>query len=74
MIGVCYTNIAIRILRIGEQRSNCKIYNTGSILNSITPVLYQSIVTCMHEFNYAIVLRTIPCSRLGLWLGLRVKD
>ena len=40
-------------------RSNCNIYNTGNILNSIIPVLYQSIVTCMHEFNYAIVLRII---------------
>ncbi len=37
-----------------DPRSNCNIYNTGNILNSITPVLYQSIVTCMHEFNYAI--------------------
>ena len=35
------------------------IYDTGNILNSIIPVLYQSIVTCMHEFNYAIVLRII---------------
>ncbi len=28
-------------------------------LNSIIPVLYQCIVTCMHEINYAIVLRII---------------
>ncbi len=41
-----------------QDRSNCNINNTGNIL-SITPVLYQSIVTCMHEFNYAIVLRTL---------------
>jgi hypothetical protein len=34
-------------------RSNCNIYNTGNILNSMIPVLYQSIVTFMHEFNYA---------------------
>ena len=40
-------------------RSNCNIYNTGNILNSIIPVLYQCIVTCMHEINYAIVLRII---------------
>ena len=38
-----------------DARSNCNIHNTGNILNSIIPVLYQSIVTCMHEFNYAIV-------------------
>jgi hypothetical protein len=40
-------------------RSNCNIYNTGNILNSIIPVLYQCIVTCMHEIKYAIVLRKI---------------
>ena len=40
-------------------RSNSNIYNTGNILNSIIPVLYQCIVTCMHEINYAIVLRII---------------
>ncbi len=34
-------------------------YNTGNIINSIIPVLYQCIVTCMHEINYAIVLRII---------------
>ena len=44
----------------GHPRSNCNIYNTGNILNSIIPVLYQCIVTCMHEINYAIVLRIIP--------------
>ena len=42
-----------------DARSNCNIHNTGNILNSIIPVLYQSIVACMHEFNYAIVLRTL---------------
>jgi hypothetical protein len=34
-----------------DPRNNCKIYNTGSILNSIIPVLYQSTVTCMHKFR-----------------------
>ena len=44
-----------------DARSNCNIHNTGNILKSIVPVLYQyqSIVTCMHGFNYAIVLRTL---------------
>ncbi len=40
-------------------RSNCNIYNASNILNNIIPVLYQCIVTCMHEINYAIVLRII---------------
>jgi hypothetical protein len=35
------------------------MHNTGNILNNIIPVLYQSRVTCMHEFNYAVVLRTL---------------
>ena len=43
--------------------SNCNIHNTGNILNSIIPVLYQSIVTCMHEINYAIVQRTLLYQR-----------
>ncbi len=32
-----------------DPRNKCKIYNTGNILNSIIPVLYQSTVTvtCM---------------------------
>ena len=39
------------VLQDTEDLSNCNIYNTGNIFNSIIPVLYQSIGTCMHEFN-----------------------
>ena len=55
-------------------RSNCNIYNTGNILNSIIPVLYQCIVTCMHEINYAIVLRIIlhPRYQQRVWVGWKV--
>ncbi len=45
-----------------DLRTNCKIiYDTGNILNSIIPVLYQSTVYCnMHAYirlDYTIVLR-----------------
>ena len=40
------------VLQDTEDLSYCNIYyNTGNIFNSIIPVLYQSIGTCMHEFN-----------------------
>jgi hypothetical protein len=34
-----------------DPRTNCKTYDTGNILNSIIPVLYQSTVTCIHKFR-----------------------
>ncbi len=34
-----------------DPRTNCKIYDTGNMLNSIMPVLYQSTVYCnMHAY------------------------
>ena len=51
------------VARHPRSNCNCNIYNTGNILNSIIPVLYQSIVTCMHEINYAIVQRTLLYQR-----------
>jgi hypothetical protein len=38
----------------------------------VIPVLYQSRVTCMHEFNYAIVLRTLLYLRYQQYRGLRL--
>ncbi len=32
-----------------DPRSDCKIHDTGNILDSIIPVLYQSTVTCIHK-------------------------
>ncbi len=45
-----------------DPRNNCTIYNTGNILNSIIPVLYQSTVTCMHKFRlyYSTAYNAIP--------------
>ena len=45
-----------------DPRNNCKIYNTGNILNSIIPVLYQSTVTYMHSFRlyYSTTYNAIP--------------
>ena len=45
-----------------DPRSNCKIYDTGNILNSIIPVLYQSTVTYMHSFRlyYSTTYNAIP--------------
>jgi hypothetical protein len=44
-----------------DPRTNCKIYDTGNIINSIIPVLYQSTVYCnLHAYirlDYTIVLR-----------------
>ncbi len=34
------------VARHPRSKNNCKIYNTGNILNSIIPVLYQSTVYC----------------------------
>ncbi len=34
-----------------DPRTNCKTSDTGNILNSIIPVLYQSTVTCIHKFR-----------------------
>ncbi len=53
--------------KLQDLTSNCNIHNTGNILISIIPVLYQSIVTCMHEINYAIVLRTLLYLRCQQW-------
>ncbi len=53
--------------------SNCNIHNTGNIL-SIIPVLYQSIVTCMHEINYAIVLRTLLYLRYQQGMKPRIGE
>jgi hypothetical protein len=56
-------------------RSNCNIiYNTGNILNSIIPVLYQCIVTCMHEINYAIVLRIVLYPWYQHYYNMLVSD
>ncbi len=45
-----------------DPRTNCKIYDTGNILNSIILVLYQSTVTCIHKFRlyYSTTHNAIP--------------
>ncbi len=50
------------VLQDTQDPRNTVRYNTGNILNSTIPVLYQSTVTCMHKFRlyYSTTYNTIP--------------
>ena len=58
-----------------DPRSNCKIYDTGNILNIIIPVLYQSTVTCIHRFRlyYSTTYNAIPKVSTKTCVKLKTK-